>query len=142
MSKLVSNTQCLANIGMQSRKYHSCKIWCKEAEEKNRNNNALVGHNTFIERCRKTEGFENTNPDGSRRLQFVSRDSRMDSYSNEELVDMLIEFGTVDCNGHSIQWLYQESNPNRRVSHYTSFTSVNKMLSKPGSLTRSTMNRQ
>ncbi|GFV76396.1 hypothetical protein TNCV_4546201 [Trichonephila clavipes] len=54
------------------------------------------------------EGFANTDPAGSRLLRSVSRDIRMKSYSNEELVYMLIVNKDVDFNGHTARWLYQE----------------------------------
>ncbi|GFU16021.1 hypothetical protein TNCV_1299861 [Trichonephila clavipes] len=45
------------------------------------------------------EGFVNTISAGSRHLRYVSRVSRMNSYSNEELVDMLIMYGDADFEG-------------------------------------------
>ncbi|GFX55318.1 hypothetical protein TNCV_3968721 [Trichonephila clavipes] len=50
----------------------------------------------------------------------------MNSYSNEELVDMLIVYGDADCNGHSLRKLNLEHYPNRRASHHTIFASVNR----------------
>ncbi|GFW84554.1 hypothetical protein TNCV_457351 [Trichonephila clavipes] len=57
----------------------------------------------------------------------ISRSSRLNSYSNEELADMLIVCKAADCNRHANRQLYQESYPNRRISHYANFESVNKM---------------
>ncbi|GFU72000.1 hypothetical protein TNCV_2999831 [Trichonephila clavipes] len=42
------------------------------------------------------EGFVRTNSTGSRHLRTVSRDSRVNSYSNKELVDVLIMYGHAD----------------------------------------------
>ncbi|GFS53009.1 hypothetical protein TNCV_331331 [Trichonephila clavipes] len=53
-------------------------------------------------RGRRTEGFVNTDPAESRHLRFVSRDRRRNLYSNEELVDMLIEYEVADCSRPSI----------------------------------------
>ncbi|GFX59505.1 hypothetical protein TNCV_3373821 [Trichonephila clavipes] len=47
------------------------------------------------------KGLANINHVGSRHLSFVLLGSRMDSYSNEEFVDMLVVYGAVDCNGHA-----------------------------------------
>ncbi|GFW05769.1 hypothetical protein TNCV_4627781 [Trichonephila clavipes] len=44
------------------------------------------------------EDFVKKHPIGSRHLRFVSRGRRMNSYSNEELVDVLIMFGAAYCN--------------------------------------------
>ncbi|GFX93357.1 hypothetical protein TNCV_151631 [Trichonephila clavipes] len=40
---------------------------------------------------------------------------RMTSYSDEELVDVLIVCGAVDCNEHADLWLYQRRHSNRRI---------------------------
>ncbi|GFV30318.1 hypothetical protein TNCV_97931 [Trichonephila clavipes] len=49
----------------------------------------------------------------------------MNSYSNEELVDVLIEYGAAVCNGHVTRLLYQRRYSNRRVPHHTTFANVN-----------------
>ncbi|GFV47291.1 hypothetical protein TNCV_4829471 [Trichonephila clavipes] len=57
----------------------------------------------------------------------------MSSYSNEELVDMLIVYRAADWNGHANRWLYQERSRNRRVPHHMTFASVNRRLLESGS---------
>ncbi|GFV41672.1 hypothetical protein TNCV_3628231 [Trichonephila clavipes] len=57
-------------------------------------------------RWRLTEGFVNINSAERRYFQSVSRGSWSNSYSNEELFDMLIVYVDADCNGHAAQWLY------------------------------------
>ncbi|GFV71579.1 hypothetical protein TNCV_1397761 [Trichonephila clavipes] len=55
-----------------------------------------------------TEGFVNFDLAGSCRLGSDSRSGRTNSYSNEDLVDMQIVYGTADYNGHNTWWLYQK----------------------------------
>ncbi|GFV59270.1 hypothetical protein TNCV_2340111 [Trichonephila clavipes] len=45
-------------IGMKGRKYHSCKVWCKEAEKKNRNSNTLNGRKAFYSKVVLQQMFE------------------------------------------------------------------------------------
>ena len=66
----------------------------------------------------------------------------MNAYSNDELVGMLLMYGTANCNGHAARRLYQERYPNRRVPYHATFASVNRRLRETGSLTRATMNRR
>ncbi|GFX05838.1 hypothetical protein TNCV_1662771 [Trichonephila clavipes] len=59
-----------------------------------------------------------------RKLSFVrsvSRNRRMNSYSNEELVGMMILCRAADCNGYTAWSLYQERYPNRRIPHHKTF---------------------
>ncbi|GFU50296.1 hypothetical protein TNCV_301291 [Trichonephila clavipes] len=37
---------------------------------------------------------------------------------------MPIAYGAVVCNGHITRWLYQECYPDGRISHHTTFASV------------------
>ena len=66
----------------------------------------------------------------------------MNSYSNDELVDMLLVYGTADCNGHAARQLYQERHRERRVPYHTTCASVNRRLHETGSLMRATMNQR
>ncbi|GFW36075.1 hypothetical protein TNCV_4929381 [Trichonephila clavipes] len=50
----------------------------------------------------------------------------MNSYSHEELVDMLTLYRVADRNRPTARQLYQEPCPNRRVPHHTIFASVNR----------------
>ncbi|GFV84679.1 hypothetical protein TNCV_4296611 [Trichonephila clavipes] len=43
---------------------------------------------------------------GRLRLRTVSRSSKKNSYSKEELGDMLIVYGAADCYGHTTRRLY------------------------------------
>ncbi|GFW27186.1 hypothetical protein TNCV_94121 [Trichonephila clavipes] len=88
------------------------------------------------------EGFENSDPTGSRLLLSVFQCSRMNSYSNEELAYMLIVYGVVNCKGNTARGWHRERYPNSGVLHHTTFASVNRKLRKTGSSTRATINRQ
>ena len=66
----------------------------------------------------------------------------MKAYSNDELVDILLLYGAVDCNGHTALWLYQERYSNRRVPYHATFASINRWLCEISSLTRAEINRQ
>ncbi|GFT40638.1 hypothetical protein TNCV_3008111 [Trichonephila clavipes] len=61
-----------------------------------------------------------------RRLRSVSGGRRMNSYSNEEMVDVLNVCGAEDCNGNAAKLLYHGRYSNRRVPHHTTFASVNR----------------
>ncbi|GFU87241.1 DUF4817 domain-containing protein [Trichonephila clavipes] len=63
----------------------------------------------------------NTNLAGSRHWRIVFRGSRMNSYSNEEVVDMLKVHRDADCNGQATRHFYQERYTNRRVPRHTTF---------------------
>ncbi|GFW60387.1 hypothetical protein TNCV_3869201 [Trichonephila clavipes] len=52
------------------------------------------------------EIFVNTEPAGSCHLRSITVGNRMNSYSNEELVDMLIVYVAADCNVHATRLLY------------------------------------
>ncbi|GFX03570.1 hypothetical protein TNCV_4751551 [Trichonephila clavipes] len=67
------------------------------------------------------EGFVNTDPAGSRHLRSLFRGNRMNSYSNKELVGILIKHGAMDCNRRFARRLYQERYPNRRVPHHITY---------------------
>ena len=66
----------------------------------------------------------------------------MNSYSIDELVDMLLVNGTADYNGHAARRFYQERYPNRRIPYHATFASVNRWLRETGSLMTATMNRR
>ena len=65
----------------------------------------------------------------------------MNTYSNDELVDMLLVYGAADCNGHAARRLYQERYPNRLVPSHATFPTVNSRSHETGSLACATMNR-
>ncbi|GFW10577.1 hypothetical protein TNCV_893721 [Trichonephila clavipes] len=52
----------------------------------------------------------------------------MNSYFNEELVDMLIVYGAANCNGLAALRLYRRRHDNGRNPHYTTFASVNSSI--------------
>ncbi|GFX84861.1 hypothetical protein TNCV_4996931 [Trichonephila clavipes] len=69
-------------------------------------------------RCRSAESFINTSSAGSHHLRSVYRGNGMNSYSTEELKDVLIVYGVV--------LLYQGCYSNKRVPRHTTFASVNR----------------
>ncbi|GFX35814.1 uncharacterized protein TNCV_746071 [Trichonephila clavipes] len=53
----------------------------------------------------------------------------MTEYTNAEKADMILAYGTTDCNGRAAQRLYAERHPFRRTPAHTMFASLHQQLS-------------
>ncbi|GFU89685.1 transposase-like protein [Trichonephila clavipes] len=65
----------------------------------------------------------------------------MAEYTNAEKADMILAYGTTDCNGRAAQRLYAERHPVRRTPAHTMFARLHQQLCETGSFQKAARNR-
>lgn len=58
----------------------------------------------------------------------------MPNFSNEEYADMLLAYGSANCNAREARRIYQERYPNRRVPHHETFATTYRRLRETGNV--------
>lgn len=58
----------------------------------------------------------------------------MPNFSSQEYADMLLAYGSADCNGHEARRIYQERYPDRRSPHHETFATTYRRLRETGNL--------
>lgn len=58
----------------------------------------------------------------------------MPNFSNEEYADMLLAYGSANCNAREARRVYQERYPDRRLPHHETFSATYRRLRETGNL--------